>query len=161
MEGELHLTGLQQSFSGSSLNSAWLICIHKSNGYILTRFKLRTTFKVIFVFFNMQSDFKGSWRGMSPTSSVGWSHWYLKCCWDFTQGLKGNVKFAFPYKTPAPLKGELRQPEHLIVPLNNVFQIPQNGGEKVSALVVLELYGLLAKGVTGVKCCAKHTLIAK
>jgi len=43
------------------------------------------------------------------------------------------------------------------------FKFPETfqNRRKMSALVVLELYRLFGKGVTGVKCCTKHTLIAK
>lgn len=47
----------------------------------------------------MKTDFKGVWRGTSPSSAptAGWSHWDLWCSWDFTQRVRGVGRFAFPY----------------------------------------------------------------
>lgn len=48
----------------------------------------------------MKTDFKGVWRGTSPSSPpVGCSPWDLQCCWDFTPRLQGDGRFAFPYDT--------------------------------------------------------------
>lgn len=56
------------------------------------------------------------------------------------------------------------QPEYPTVPHSNASWIPQTiliRKKIASAQAVLEIYGTLGKGLTGVNRCAKHTLIAK